>query len=110
MINAARSHQPPSVDMSSPSRAASSGIHHPRPTRSADPLAALAWSDPSGLAGGSEEFERDVVRIAKGQPRAVRRIHDPTVGNAEGVQFAFPCLQLPATGAGESQMVETRTS
>src|SRR5580698_2486989 len=61
---------------------------------------------PPALAPGCEELKCDVVGISKRQCRVVRRVHNATVGDAEFVQTDFPCTQLIAVGAAESQMIE----
>src|SRR5271165_2054435 len=63
---------------------------------------------PPFSAPGCEELKCDVVGISKRQCRVSGRVHDATVGDAEFVQTDFPCLQLIAIGAAESQMIEPR--
>src|SRR5215211_7753574 len=59
---------------------------------------------PSG--GWGEELERDAVRVAEAQARAVAGVLDLAVGDAQLVQPAGPLLQLGPVGAAEGKVVQ----
>src|SRR5215216_69843 len=59
---------------------------------------------PSG--GWGEELERDAVRVAEAQARAVAGVLDLAVGDAQLVQPAGPLLQLGPVGAAEGDVVQ----
>jgi transposase len=61
------------------------------------------------LSGWSEELQRDVVRIAERKTRAIRRIHDPAVLDAQLTEFGFPLVEFAAVCARECQVVESRS-
>ncbi len=56
--------------------------------------------------GRGEELERDAVRVAEAHARAVARILDLTVRDAELVEPACPLLELSAVGTAEGDVVE----
>lgn len=60
----------------------------------------------SGREG--DELERDAARVAEGEDRAVGRVDDPTVGDAEFVEPGGPRLEPGTIGAAEGAMVEPR--
>src|SRR4051812_2932354 len=54
-----------------------------------------------------EELEGDAVGIAEAQARAVARVLDSAMGDAELVELARPLLQLGAVSAAKAQVVES---
>lgn len=52
-----------------------------------------------------EELERDSIRVAEGDTRAVVGILDPAVGDAQLVQAGGPSLELVAITTGEGHMI-----
>ena len=60
------------------------------------------------LRGGwGEELQRDAVRVAETQSRAVVGVHDAAVLDAELIQLLHPSFQLRTVRAPEADMVET---
>lgn len=61
-------------------------------------------------AGGSEELQRDVVRIAERQARPIRRVHDAASGDIQLAQSSFPFCKLRAVGTGEREVIEANSA
>src|SRR5664280_1586650 len=55
----------------------------------------------------SEELQRDVVRIAERQARAIGGVDDPAVRQAQLVQSCLPIRQIRSVGARERQVIQT---
>ena len=53
-----------------------------------------------------EELERDAVRVAEAQARAVVGVHDAAVADAQLVESGHPSLEFGAVGAAECDMVQ----
>src|SRR5262245_54250047 len=60
-------------------------------------------------SGWREELERDAVGVAKAQSRAVGRVHDAAVVDAELVESRHPLLQLRAVGAAEADVIQAHS-
>jgi hypothetical protein len=60
-----------------------------------------------GSGGRGEELQGDSVRVAERDTRAVVRVLDSAVHDAELIQARSPCLQLLAVAAGERNMIKT---
>lgn len=58
----------------------------------------------------SEELKSDAVWIAERQPRAIGRVDDPTVLDAQVVQSTLPLHELGPVATRERQMVQARTT
>src|SRR5580658_9575667 len=57
------------------------------------------------LGGWCEELQRDVVRIAEGQPRTVGSIDDTAVDDTESVEPGLPCLKLTSAATSKGQVI-----
>src|SRR5271170_7928864 len=55
----------------------------------------------------SEELQGNVVWVTKRLARAVRRVDDSTVDNAEAVQVALPLFKFGPVGTREGQMIQS---
>lgn len=88
----------------------------PRGIRSRDVWGQICWalnhSTPRNLplCRWSEEFEGDVVGIAKCQTQPVVRFDDSAVRDAKLIQAATPLLQFGPITTSESQMVEAQSA
>src|SRR5512133_3724989 len=61
---------------------------------------------PVPSVGRGEELERDAVRVAEAQARAVAGVLDLAVGDAQFVQPPDPLLQFRPVGDAEGDVVE----
>src|SRR5689334_14504219 len=81
-----------------------------RDRRATAPTAGVAVVIDMASGRRAEQLERDVVGIAERQARAVVRVDDAAVLDAERVEVLLPLLELGAVRAAESDVVETWTT